>query len=291
MSPNPLVGGATRQAVVDLLLRLKDADDSETSTPVAAVDDFQAQPSFDRSQREMLRTELLQQVVIGMGRLDLDLEDQSPLEDPNDGRQCTRGSVTCNFEQQDRTQVGIASPRAVDARSKSEFVNPYFPPLPIQFSVSLPSPSTLSDTFTSSSSLHPQNLPEARSRLSPRLLPSPPQESASHVRRSPLRPASSSRPLSPPQEANALAQGIAGPLLGQRQTNLTELTVYDIPQIINDGRASDEAQDDDEQAAVGRLSSMSLMAAVTASGELYFFFPIIPVFQRACSLRNIGRRN
>ncbi|KAG6896349.1 hypothetical protein C0992_008845 [Termitomyces sp. T32_za158] len=263
LSPNPLVGGATRHAVVDLLSRLKDADDSE------APADTPQHPSFDRLKRDMLRTELLQQVVIGMGRLDLDGEDQPPPEDVSVGPQSRRGSVSRDLEPQDRDQ-GVASPRAVNAQSRSDFVNPYFPALPLQFSVSLPSPSILSDTFTSSS-LHPQITPEHRNRLSPRLLPSPPPESIPPLRRSPLRQVPSSRPLSPPQESNPLPQGLTGPLLGQRQTNLTEYTGYDIPQIIKNSHASDEMQDEDEQAAVGRLSSMSLMAAVTASGAFYFF--------------------
>ncbi|KNZ74186.1 Serine/threonine-protein phosphatase 4 regulatory subunit 1 [Termitomyces sp. J132] len=190
LSPNPLVGSATRHAIVDLLLRLKDADDSEASIPVSPARDPQAQRtgSFDRPEREMLRTELLQQVVIGMGRLDLDLEDQPSLpEDVSDTHSQSR-----DVERQELDQGGIASPRATDARSRSEFANPYFPALPIQFTVSLPSPS--SDT---------SNTIDARSRLSPSLF-----------------------------------------------------------------RASDELEDADEQAAVGRLSSMSLMAAVTASGTL-----------------------
>ncbi|KAG6878686.1 hypothetical protein C0993_011501 [Termitomyces sp. T159_Od127] len=261
LSPNPLVGGATRHVVVDLLLRLKDADDSEAST-----DNPQAQPAhsfFHRPQREMFRTELLQQVVIGMGRLDLDVEDQTPMQDVNDGRQSRRGSVSHDLEQQDRDHGAIASPREVDARSRSDFVNPYFPALPLQFSVSLPSPSTLSDPFTSSSSLHSQNITETRNRLSPRLSPSPP-DPTSNLRHSPLRSASSSRPLSPPPEKISVSQGLAN-ALGPRPTNHTDHTVYDIPQIIKN---SDELQDEDEQAAVGRLSSMSLMAAVTASGTL-----------------------
>ncbi|KAH0583984.1 hypothetical protein H2248_009567 [Termitomyces sp. 'cryptogamus'] len=248
LSPNPLVGSATRHAIVDLLLRLKDADDSEASIPVSPARDPQAQRtgSFDRPEREMLRTELLQQVVIGMGRLDLDLEDQPSLpEDVSDTHSQSR-----DVERQELDQGGIASPRATDARSRSEFANPYFPALPIQFTVSLPSPS--SDT---------SNTIDARSRLSPSLLSSPPPESAS--RRPPLRSASSPIPVSPTKES---AQDFPS---DRQQTQLSENghdTIHD--HNIQNSRASDELEDADEQAAVGRLSSMSLMAAVTASGTL-----------------------
>ncbi|KAG6903194.1 hypothetical protein C0995_002737 [Termitomyces sp. Mi166 len=229
LSPNPLVGSATRHAIVDLLLRLKDADDNEASSMVnrhpQAPQPTNAR-SFDRPQREMLRTELLQQVVIGMGRLDdLDIEDQPPPEDLNDARRTRCPSETRDLE---RDQGAIASPMPVDARSRSEFLNPYFPPLPMQFTVSLP---TLSET---------------RNKSSPGLLPSPPPQSTSPIRRPSSRLASSSIPRSPtPTEETTAFFG--GDSVGPSQN---------IP------------QDEDEQAAVGRLSSMSLMAAVTASGTL-----------------------
>jgi len=107
LSSNALVGGAARYAVVDLLSRMKKADDRERgafrhhphrspgeiihpweiSKNNRQVDDDDETPlptgMFGQHERAMFTQEILQQVVIGMGRLDVDYEpEQEPIEQP-----------------------------------------------------------------------------------------------------------------------------------------------------------------------------------------------------------------
>lgn len=107
LSSNALVGGAARYAVVDLLSRMKKADDRERgafryhpfrspgeiihpweiSKNDSQVDDDDEAPfpagMFGQHERAMFTQEILQQVVIGMGRLDVDYEpEQEPVEQP-----------------------------------------------------------------------------------------------------------------------------------------------------------------------------------------------------------------
>jgi len=108
LSSNALVGGAARYAVVDLLSRMKKADDRERgafhqhphrspgemihpweiSKNNREVDDDDEPPlptgMFGQHERAMFTQEILQQVVIGMGRLDVDYEpEQEPIEQPS----------------------------------------------------------------------------------------------------------------------------------------------------------------------------------------------------------------
>ena len=108
LSSNALVGGAARYAVVDLLSRMKKADDRERgasrqqprrspgemihpweiSKNNREVDDDDEAPlptgMFGQHERAMFTQEILQQVVIGMGRLDVDYEpEQEPVEQPS----------------------------------------------------------------------------------------------------------------------------------------------------------------------------------------------------------------
>ena len=133
LSSNPLVGGAARFAVVDLLARMRRADDKEAGTfrrPVLehpghivhpwelaqSDDDDDDQDAifiglFGNHERQLFTQEILQQVVIGMARLDDDL--------PSDVPQSPR-------------QSSIHSPLHHDHRDsspRSTNDNPYFPPL------------------------------------------------------------------------------------------------------------------------------------------------------------------
>ncbi|KAH9945960.1 armadillo-type protein [Epithele typhae] len=104
LSPNGIVGGSARYAVVELLRRLRRADDREdgtrefagpTSERVPGQSRSRGSPTpsqqeylehdatlnvglFQREQRRLLEQELVYQVVIGMGRLDL--EENTPEE-------------------------------------------------------------------------------------------------------------------------------------------------------------------------------------------------------------------
>ena len=130
LSSNPLVGGAARFAVVDLLSRMKKADDRQLGAnstrhhqhlpgdilhpweiPAANCNDDDDDDDdklrniglFRGEERAMFTQEILQQVVIGMGRLDVDFA--PPEEIP--------------------VAEGVAP-----AIKPDEDYNPYFPPFP-----------------------------------------------------------------------------------------------------------------------------------------------------------------
>lgn len=78
LSSNPRVGGPARYAVVDLLQRMKRADrfDQENlSGPIESDLEIDFPPGlFRKEERALFETEILWQVVIGMGRLDVDVD-------------------------------------------------------------------------------------------------------------------------------------------------------------------------------------------------------------------------
>lgn len=85
LSPNPHVGGPARYAVVELLRRVRKADDfahgTDTQRPVDPavhpLDDDEIEERYEdvgffgEEQRRMFEREMIYQVVIGMGRLDM----------------------------------------------------------------------------------------------------------------------------------------------------------------------------------------------------------------------------
>ncbi|KAG6814303.1 hypothetical protein H0H92_013428 [Tricholoma furcatifolium] len=251
LCPNPSVGGATRRTIVDLLLRLKDADANHLSVlpPIG---------SLNASRRDMLRTELLQQVVIGMGRLDLDIDDQTPLNNMD----TTQSSNGRDVMSDNYTQT---SPMIVDVRPRTDSVNPYFPPLPSGSSGSIPSNATSSLPPSSAQTRHKNDRP------------SPPLPSTTHSqnetsllspeRRPSMWAASGTIPHSPTEETLAATQAPAVPPVDSHLSDIGLHPVYDIRPSIQETHANDDAEED-EQATIGRLSSMSLMAALTASGTL-----------------------
>ncbi|KAF8797930.1 ARM repeat-containing protein [Phlegmacium glaucopus] len=234
LSSNPLVGGAARFAVVDLLSRINKADKKEigsfyhhtpdtpahpwetTQSDHGNDDDFEDETPpviglFGAQERAMFMQEILQQVVIGMGRLDVGVEGDV---DPKDEQPSTRGRDT------DR-------------------INPYFPSISANRSPSSSSTfhswsSSAPSRSTESTSLHSQNMGPIND-FSPgtEFPPSLPSTSPSH-----------------PPVALGSTTNLIG--FGNRDDD-----IYDDGEYI-----------EDEQAAVGRLSSMSLMAAVTASVTL-----------------------
>ncbi|RDB20973.1 Serine/threonine-protein phosphatase 4 regulatory subunit 1 [Hypsizygus marmoreus] len=179
LSANPLVGGAARYAVVDLLVRLKTADDREDGIiplPTQIGDDEHqvewVTGVFEREERDVFRNEILQQVVIGMGRLDVDFEDPQDdmMIDDADHSHWHEVDVNAvvevvNPSEQGNGEPGVPSPRAthaarLDTSKDSNVINPYFPVMASQYSVSspassagsTPSSSTTSHTSGSSSS-------------------------------------------------------------------------------------------------------------------------------------------
>ncbi|KAJ7751950.1 hypothetical protein B0H16DRAFT_1723742 [Mycena metata] len=105
LSPNSKVGGAARYVVVNILSRIRKLGERESGTAVSSpstdgsqsdeedtVDDIPV-GLFGREERLMFEQELLQQVVIGMGRLDVDTEDDVDLYGGHVGQEESPGNT------------------------------------------------------------------------------------------------------------------------------------------------------------------------------------------------------
>lgn len=232
LSDNPVVGAAARYAVVDLLTRLRAADEGETGAdPSYSVDLHHVADGvvglFLRDEREIFRNEILQQIVIGMARLDVDLDDL-PAEDlqPDQPRESSS-------KFQDLTDIPVGSNvQTMASQSVPEAFNIFFPPaLPRSYSP------------PASPSIHPLE----RSCLPPPM--------ASEI-----------------SGSSIVMPDIAAPQQGPRSP--TEGPWFSPGPAQSDWPHGDEMEGCESQSegAVGRLSSMSLMAAVAASGKYMCLF-------------------
>lgn len=251
LSSNPLIIGAARFAVVDLLTRMSRADERESGLPTTSIspnaddDDEEIETAyavglFKHDEREMFRQEILQSVVIGMGKLG-DADDSMGQEQNWAGSPMRQVPVfdsnSAQSDAQSPPMSGQSNSPSVPSRPLSPAVNPYFP--------SAPHPST---NEGSSRPFAERSISPAPA--SPPLVP--PFARGAHPHTQPtLSPGfSPSVPRTPESDQSA------------------SLPAFDINQHHRDAEQSDES--DDEQAAIGQLSSMSLMAAVTATGKHVF---------------------
>ncbi|KAF9246206.1 armadillo-type protein [Melanogaster broomeanus] len=147
LSPNGMVSGSARYAVVDLLGRMRQADDIEDP----GLGDLQRPDTnyglFGRLQRQMFEEELIQQLVIGIGRLDASVEDEDVTE--------------IWYDAAARTPAGelpdaSTSTRWTNDELRDTAVNPYFP-----IPASSPSPATSSpaSALPPSSTFPPPGVP------------------------------------------------------------------------------------------------------------------------------------
>ncbi|KAK7014956.1 armadillo-type protein [Favolaschia claudopus] len=292
---NSNVGGAARYVVVNLLARIRKLNGGESgfsSTPSTAARVLSPEDRkpdeeavsiglFGREERLMFEHELLQQVVIGMGRLDVDTEDdvdlygghvrQTSAED-NLTRQPPGDNLvqlTTTLDEESPGDPRVTSPTDPEKRDEiqtvSENVNPYFPVLPYP---SVPSPGSsnastppiLTDTSSSSSSSSgsPANsLGNTSAHSSPSSnLASPGLRRQSGQRHTSPRHSNVSSPQVSPRAE------IPGSTTSRRSLSRASSASSDNEHTGTEG--TDDSEGD--QASVGRLSSMSLMAAVTASG-------------------------
>lgn len=241
LSPNGMVSGPARCTVVDLLCRVRKADDTEESESTNVQPPDNSYGLFGRVQRQMFEEELIHQLVIGIGRLDASVEDEdvaeiwydaaarTPAGELPDGRHCT--------------STFFASDQAS--------VNPYFP------HPGSPESPTSSSTFTTSGNLFSPPLGVPSIQLTP-------EHSF----------------VDPPPIA-AIAFRSEGACVGVGMLPTAELHADFEAHLLNgmphpdhrsarqEGGEADEDLDPGEQAAVGRLSSMSLIAAVAAGGMSY----------------------
>ncbi|KAI6103478.1 armadillo-type protein [Pisolithus sp. B1] len=238
LSPNGMVSGPTRCTVVELLGRMKKADAADEGVERdASADDCGL---FGKSQRKLFADEILQQIVIGIGRLDLPVEEEV---------------VDVWYDASARTPAmempGQASTSAAVDQLYDPAVNPYFPVPP-------PSPSSpVSPLAPCSLVAIPVPIPSVSV-----VPPSPPPSVAPLLEFSPTEPPSPITSISIHYEGTGSSP--------TRMTNSYASVVPAAPQStdVEERREPEEESDANEQAAVGRLSSMSLIAAVTAGGSL-----------------------
>lgn len=242
---------------------------------------------FGKQERSWLESEILTQVVIGMGRLDIDPDDNDDEDDDDENEAFFTPSVFVELP---------ASPAASEAN-----YNPYFPRLPSSTRLSLsssdsdqstPSSTTGTTASESSSDASPGQF-ESPSKYSRQSSPandgsSTPEsvrETTPHdaflaqtllnrasmslvlpVNMQMAKPSSSS--VSTPDESDLPFHTPSEmPQTPPPEFNSTQPDgVMDVDAFHPSGEEDEESER--EQAAVGRLSSMSLMAAVVASGCL-----------------------
>ncbi|KAJ7905384.1 armadillo-type protein [Mycena olivaceomarginata] len=283
---NSKVGGAARYVVVNLLARMRKLNDRESgspgSTPLASAPVSEADEAeedipvglFGWEERLMFEQELLQQVVIGMGRLDVDTEDDVDLygghvrqEDSwNRHSGDNLVQVTGLDEEEAGGEPRVTSPtepekRDGETRPASENVNPYFPVLPPYRPAT--SPGTTSPGSSNSST--PSSVTDSSSSSTPSSNASDTPPSAPRSKPLP-RP---SGDVTPPPDANiSPAQESPKPQSPSTAQSPTSMFHASSSDAGTDEHGGTEGTDDGEgdQASVGRLSSMSLMAAVTANG-------------------------
>jgi serine/threonine-protein phosphatase 4 regulatory subunit 1 len=285
---NSKVGGAARYVVVNLLARMRKLNDRESGSPppaLASVSDPGSEVDeaeedipiglFGWEERLMFEQELLQQVVIGMGRLDVDTEDDVDLygghvrqEDSwNRHSGDSLVQVTGLDEEEAGGEPRVTSPtepekRNDETRPAGENVNPYFPVLPPYRPAT--SPGTTSPSSSNSST--PSTVTDSSSSSSP-------SSNASDTPPSAPPPKPIPQPLgdvTPPPDANiSPAQESPKPQSPSTAQSPTSMFHASSSDTGTDEHGGTEGTDDGEgdQASVGRLSSMSLMAAVTANGK------------------------
>lgn len=253
-----------RFAVLDLLARMRRADDREAGvvrSPSSAdiqlnlaflsnnlVEEDEETPAsvglFKSEERAMFRQELLHSVIIGMSRLDLDMEYESTaVDNPEDWNYALHREDTSMPAEKPSTNTSPSRPD-----------NPYFPPVSNSQSPSSTPP--VSPPLAEQKALRNNS----RKSISPRSPPahSPTTSTHSPNTRSPKSTSPSSGKYSPPP-----SPGNEWPQENPRVPNRMEQDHHE-----EYDEAYEYSGSDARKAALGRLSSMSLMAAVTATGSL-----------------------
>ncbi|KAJ7582902.1 armadillo-type protein [Mycena floridula] len=305
LSPNPKISGPARETVVDLLQRVRRTDrleDQDPSEPIFDPDIDLSPGLFSKAQRILFESDILSQVVIGMGRLDVE-EEVDELED----------FMTPAAGEDEEYFPQFPSPGFTNS-SQGNF-NPYFP-VAVKGVLSRSSasfgssgsserstPSSTTDTTASDSSStgsfspgqlsnpsatsQDKRLHEARADVtqsaetisqrpqatSQMLLDVFNESSREHLdepvyldpRLSPISLTNNPGAGSPPPTPEERSQW--GRYSSDRQTSIPDMDV-EMDDDLDPPETEVDQVMDSEQAAVGRLSSMSLVAAVAASGCL-----------------------
>jgi len=247
LSANPRVGDGARLAIVELLNRLQG---SETSTN----DDRYCPPSplssFGESEKEIVINEIMNGVVLGMGRLDSEFQeggeipvvhsaDEGPSPGPSPGPEYRRHETPVRDNPTPPEEEHTATPpdgSILLYRTPSRREAPdRHAPAPIE--AGLRDPAVAAAPF-----LDYFDSPIARERHidADGWVTAPPQEDA--------------------EEMNAAfqSQGTPHTILNER-LNVQELATIDEEEPVNN--------DTGEEATVGRVASMSVVAAIAANGK------------------------
>ena len=234
-----MVGAPARFAVVEILNRLHSADDRCEDTPL-----------FGSKERKMLEQEIVHQVIIGMGRLDVS-EENFP-------------SPIFKAESMPVLPSTVSPPSSTDTNSL--VLSPPLPPESLSLlpsTLQLEAPDSMTETHATQVNPLSNILPSTNSLPGSTSPPSQDQPSqVSFALPSPSRKEgccdNEIRPC-PHQSSEATAgENIIKPFNYEHEGWL-----------MGEGRECQDTQDEaNEQAAIGRLSSMSLIATVTAHGKL-----------------------
>ncbi|TFK54986.1 hypothetical protein OE88DRAFT_1653583 [Heliocybe sulcata] len=289
VSPNRAVGTPARAAVVDILARLRSAPDENHSG------------LFGETEKQLFEREMLYQVVIGMGRLDVDA-DRSRSEDEDDDRPevwWTAPSTPANPELFATSTPNInpyfpalpvveeepssSPPASLDVSPLSSgtptplasaMPNPLDKAVAALSQANIPSPSSFSSE-SSESSLSSQNGTPDLSPASaiPTASPTSPLVSPPELI-SPIQRAALSNPLvrevAVVEPSNPSSDRWASGIQAQDLSEMSYPEEQGKESFNEEEPAtelSSELEDtelDGEQAAVGKVSSMSLMAALSA---------------------------
>ncbi|KAF9069880.1 armadillo-type protein [Rhodocollybia butyracea] len=240
LNPNVLVGGATRYAVVALLGRIKRVNAIEsqlgTNYPNVRVQASHLSEPAEKSKTGSLlpETDDDQDLVIGLFG-----KDERALFEKEILFQVVVGMGRLdNYEDEDLQELQ----REPVGSQLSQTNNPYFPPVASAYVVSARplDGSPLSTSSTGSSNSSPGSTASSTT---------PSSEGTSPLSNH------SPRPSELPSSSGSTVTGLASPTVG-------------IPSSPSTPNHHTEEEGEYDQAAIGRLSSMSLMAAVAASGYL-----------------------
>ncbi|KAH7889291.1 armadillo-type protein [Phlebopus sp. FC_14] len=218
LSPNGMVSGPARYAVVDLLARMRKADDAEDQEAEALRRAEASCGLFGKAQRAMFEDEVVHQLIIGIGRLDGVVDDDDVTEIWYDATARTPA-----------TELPTASTLAPTSTWAA------------------PSPSTASMS-------PPPGIPGLQPTTEQLPVDSSPLASISYHYEA------AEAGEHPGFESNTGVQLEVPSGLSQIDSSLER----------HEYAHADDEVDPNEQAAVGRLSSMSLIAAATAGGSLRY---------------------
>ncbi|CCL98446.1 uncharacterized protein FIBRA_00443 [Fibroporia radiculosa] len=149
LSQNTLVGGPSRQAVAHILRRILRASEREEGrTAVPPAEGEEPEPQYEMGllgphERALFEREIVQQVVIGMGRLDVQETDESPLSTISTPRSSGGGHHEHHIDHHRSNSLEPLSPPPVPATAPDSstagstplaaprgMVDSYFPAMP-----------------------------------------------------------------------------------------------------------------------------------------------------------------